>query len=42
MIQLYKEGHIKFDIKKLNSEYLQCIRKVTHKDGHKGVSHDIW
>lgn len=41
-IELYKEGHIKFDIRKLNSEYLQCIRKVTHKDRYKGVSHDIW
>ena len=41
-IELYKEDHIKFNIRKLNSEYLQCIRKVTHKDGHKGVSHDIW
>ena len=41
-IELYKEGHIKFDIKKLNPEYLQCIRKVTHKERRKGVSHDIW
>lgn len=41
-IELYKEGHIKFDIRKLNSEYLQCIRKVTHKDRYKGVSHGIW
>jgi len=41
-IELYKEGHIKFDIRKLNPEYLQCIRKVTHKEKHKGVSHDIW
>ena len=41
-IELYKEGHIKFDIRKLNPEYLQCIRKVTHKERHKGVSHDIW
>lgn len=41
-IELYKEGHIKFDIRKLNPEYLQCVRKVTHKEKHKGVSHDIW
>lgn len=41
-IELYKEGHIKFDIRKLNSEYLQCVRKVTHKERRKGVSHDIW
>lgn len=41
-IELYKEGHIKFDIRKLNPEYLQCIRKVTHKERRKGVSHDIW
>ena len=41
-IELYKEDHIKFDIRKLNSEYLQCIRKVTHKDRYKGVSHGIW
>lgn len=41
-IELYNEGHIKFDIKKLNSEYLQCIRKVNHKERRKGVSHDIW
>ena len=41
-IELYKEGHIKFDIRKLNPEYLQCIRKVTHKERHKGVSYDIW
>ena len=40
-IELYKEGHIKFDIKKINPEYLQCIRKVTHKERRKGVSHDI-
>lgn len=41
-IELFKEGHIKFDIRKLNPEYLQCIRKVTHKERRKGVSHDIW
>lgn len=41
-IELYKEGHIKFDIKKLNTEYIQYIRKVTHKERRKGVSHDIW
>ena len=41
-IELYNEGHIKFDIKKLNPEYLQYIRKVTHKERRKGVSHDIW
>lgn len=41
-IELFKEEHIKFDINKLNPEYLQCIRKVTHKERHKGVSHDIW
>ncbi len=41
-IELYKDGHIKFDIRKLNPEYLQCIRKVTHKERRKGVSHDIW
>lgn len=41
-IELYKEGHIKFDIRKLNPEYLQCVRKVTHKEKYKGVSHDIW
>lgn len=41
-IELYKEGHIKFDIRKLNPEYLQCIRKVTHKERRKDVSHDIW
>ena len=41
-IELYKEGHIKFDIRKLNPEYLQYIRKVTHKERRKGVSHDIW
>ena len=41
-IELYKEDHIKFDIRKLNPEYLQCIRKVTHKERRKGVSHDIW
>mgnify|MGYP003571248589 CR=1 FL=1 len=41
-IELYKEGHINFDIRKLNPEYLQCIRKVTHKEKRKGVSHDMW
>ena len=41
-IELYKEGYIKFDIRQLNPEYLQCVRKVTHKEPRKGVSHDIW
>ena len=41
-IELYKDGHIKFDIRKLNPEYLQYIRKVNHKEQRKGVSHNVW
>lgn len=41
-IELYKEGHIKFDIRKLSPKYLQCIRKVNHIERRKQVSHDIW
>lgn len=41
-IELYKEGHVHFEIKDLGTEYRQYIRKVDHKAEKHKVTHDIW
>lgn len=41
-IELYKEGHIHFEIKDIGTEYRQYIRKVDHKVEKHKVTHDIW
>ena len=41
-IELYKEGHIRFEIKDIGTEYRQYIRKVDHKAEKHKVTHDIW
>ena len=41
-IELYKEGHIRFEIKDIGTEYRQYIRKVDHKVEKHKVTHDIW
>ena len=41
-IELYKEGHIRFEIKDIGTEYRQYIRKVDHKAEKHKVTRDIW
>lgn len=41
-IELYKEGHVHFEIQDLGTEYRQYIRKVDHKAEKHKVTHDIW
>ena len=41
-IQLFKEGHIHFELKDYGTEYGCTVRKVDHKKESHKVSHDIW
>lgn len=41
-IQMFKDGHIHFELKDYGVTYVQAVRKVNHKAEKHKVSHDIW